>query len=88
MNTKLPPEKQYPLFWYRYWELRREYKTLFPSGTLLKKADKAKLIAISFFFGGFILQFLLNTRPPLLLAKGPNGHALGFVSFWVPDWRY
>jgi hypothetical protein len=62
VNTKLPPEKQYPLLgWnYRYFELRREYKKMFPSGTLLQKADKVKLIAISIFFGGIILQFLLN----------------------------
>ena len=62
VNAKLPPEKQYPLLWgnYRYFELRSEYKKLFPSGTLLRKADKVKLIAISIFFGGIILQFLLN----------------------------
>ena len=62
VNAKLPPEKQYPLFWgnYRYFELRSEYKKLFPSGALLRKADKIKLIAISIFLGGFILQFLAN----------------------------
>ena len=62
VNAKLLPEKQYPLLWgnYRYFELRGEYKKLFPSGTLLRKADKVKLIAICIFFGGIILQFLLN----------------------------
>ena len=62
VNAKLPPEKQYPVLWgrYRYFELRSEYRRLFPSGTLLRKADKVKLIAISIFLGGFILQFLLN----------------------------
>ena len=62
VNTKLPAEKQYPLLGrnFRYFDLRRDYRTLFPSGTLLKKADKAKLIALSIFLGGLILQFLLN----------------------------
>jgi hypothetical protein len=62
VNAKLPPEKQYPLFWgnYRYFELRSEYKKLFPNGALLRKADKIKLIAISIFLGGFILQFFVN----------------------------
>jgi hypothetical protein len=63
VNAKLPSEKQYPLLWgnYRYFELQREYKKLFSSGTLLRKADKVKLIAISIFLGGIILQFLLNS---------------------------
>jgi hypothetical protein len=41
VNTKLPPEKQYPLLWgnHRYFELRREYKKMFPSGTLLQRAE-------------------------------------------------
>jgi hypothetical protein len=62
VNTKLPPERHYPLIWgnHRYFELRREYKKMFPSGTPLQKADKVKMIAISIFFGGIILQFLLN----------------------------
>ena len=62
VNAKQPPEKQYPLLWgnYRYFELRAEYKKLFPSGTLLRKADQLKLIAITIFLGGIILQFLLN----------------------------
>jgi len=61
VNAQLPPNRQYPLFWgnYRYL-LRSEYKRFFPSGTLLRKADKVKLIAISIFLGGFIFQFLLN----------------------------
>ena len=62
VNAKLPADKQYPLLRgnYRYFELRREYKKLFPSGTLLRKADKVKLIAISILLGGIIFQFLLN----------------------------
>jgi hypothetical protein len=62
VNTKRPPEKQYPVLWgnYRYFEVRSEYKKLFPSGTLLQKADKVKLIAIGIFLGGLILQLLLN----------------------------
>jgi hypothetical protein len=62
VNTKLPPDKQYPLFWvnYRYFDLRREYKKMFPGGILLQKSDKVKVIALSIFFSGFILQFILN----------------------------
>lgn len=62
VNAKLPPKKQYPRLWgnYRYFDLRGEYKKLFPSGTLLRKADQIKLIAMGIFFGGIILQFLLN----------------------------
>jgi hypothetical protein len=62
VNKKLPPEKQYPVLWgnYRYYKLRSEYKELFPGGTLLWKADKVKLIGNSIFFGGIILQFLIN----------------------------
>ena len=62
VNAKLPPGKQYPLLGgnFRYFELRDEYKKLFPNGTLLRKADKVKLIAFSIFLGGFILQIFLN----------------------------
>ena len=62
VNTKLPPEKQYPPLWanYRYYDLRRDYKKMFPSGTLLQKADKVKLIALSIFLVGIILQLLMN----------------------------
>ena len=63
VNTKL--------LWanYRYYDLRRDYKKMFPSGTLLQKADKVKLIALSIFLGGIILQFLLN-RVLALPLKG------------------
>ena len=62
VNGKRPREKQYPLLFgnYPYFEVRSEYKKLFPNGTLLQKADKVKLIAASIFFGGIIVQFLLN----------------------------
>ena len=62
VNTKLPAEKQHPWLWgnFRYFDLRRDYKTMFPSGTLLQRADKMKLIALSIFFGGLVLQLLLN----------------------------
>ena len=62
VNSKLTPEKQYRLLWgnHRYFELRSEYKKLFPSGALLRKADKIKLIAISIFLGGIFLQILVN----------------------------
>jgi hypothetical protein len=60
VNAKLPPEKQYPLLWgnYRYFELRSEYKKIFPSGTLLRKTDRVKLIAVSIMLGGIVLQLL------------------------------
>jgi len=59
VNAKPPPEKQYPLLWgnYRYFDLRKEYKTLFPSGTLLRKADKVKVIMISIFLSGLFCNF-------------------------------
>jgi hypothetical protein len=62
VNAKLPPERRYPLLWgnHRYLELRSEYKRLFPSGSLLRKADKVRMIAISIFLGGIVVQFLLN----------------------------
>jgi hypothetical protein len=66
VNAKLPPEKQYPIFWgnFRYFDLRSEYKKLFPSGTLLEKADKVKLMAVFIFIGGLFLQVLVNRLWP------------------------
>ena len=56
------PERQYPLFSqkYSYYALRKDYKTLFPDGTLLRNADRVKLVAISIFLGAIILQVFLN----------------------------
>ena len=62
VNTRRPPDKQYPLFGrnYPYFQLREDYKRFFPNGTLLRKADRVKLVAATIFFGGIIVQFLLN----------------------------
>jgi hypothetical protein len=62
VNAKRRPQQQYPVLWgnYRYFQVRGEYKTLFPGGTLLRKADRIKVIAAGIFLGGFVLQFLLN----------------------------
>ena len=62
VNAKLPPEKRYPELRgnYRYFELRRDYKRLFPSGPLLRRADLIKLVAVGILLCGLILQFALN----------------------------
>lgn len=62
VNSKRPPEKQYPIIRgnFRYFEVRSEYEKFFPSGTLLEKSDKLKVLAIGIFLGGLIFQVLLN----------------------------
>jgi hypothetical protein len=44
----------------RYFELPSEYKKLFPSGTLLRKADQIKLIAFGILLGGIIFSLFLT----------------------------
>ncbi|MGB2633734.1 MAG: hypothetical protein WAM58_07340 [Candidatus Acidiferrum sp.] len=38
VNSKLPQHKQFQLIGFRRWELRSEYKILFPQGTLLTRS--------------------------------------------------
>jgi hypothetical protein len=65
VNAKRPPEKQFPVLGnFQYFEVRSEYKRLFPSGTLLEKSDKVKVMAIGIFIGGLILQLFLNRLWP------------------------
>jgi hypothetical protein len=62
VHAKLPPEKQYPFVGadFRRFELRSEYKKLFPNGTLLQKAFEVRLLAVGILLGGMFLQLLLN----------------------------
>jgi len=62
VNKKLPPERQYPEFsrTYRNFALRQDYRTLFPDGTLLRRADRVKLVALGIFLGGIALQVFIN----------------------------
>jgi hypothetical protein len=50
VNERLPKEQQFaPLWWYwpKYQKLRREYKRLYPEGTLLRKVRVLIVVAFA-----------------------------------------
>jgi hypothetical protein len=60
VNKSRPPDKQFPIIFGNFteWEVRREYRRLFPIGQLYRRANRlAVLMFVSFFLAVLVLYF-------------------------------
>ena len=63
VNKLRPPDQQFPILFAKFteWEVRREYRRLFPDGQLYRRADQfAVIMFVCLFMAAVVLYFFHN----------------------------